>query len=72
MFDLETFWSNMLSGDPELIRAAWQALDNEEQAAVYAHLERMATEKEEWSEPQRLSAQAALDTIRGLLGTENF
>jgi hypothetical protein len=68
MSDLETFWGNLLSGDPEVIRAAWEHLDGEERAAVYAHLESMATE-EGWSEPQRLSAQAALAALQDSPGS---
>jgi hypothetical protein len=39
-------------------------LNPAEQAAVHAHLTRMATEAG-WSEPQRASAQAALDALAG-------
>jgi hypothetical protein len=65
MNDPELFWANILSRDPVTIRAAWSDLNVDEQSTVYAHLQRMATEKG-WSEPQRISAQAALDTL------ENF
>jgi len=41
---------------------AWQELVREEQVAVYIHLQVMATE-EGWSEPQRISAQAALHAL---------
>jgi hypothetical protein len=71
MVDLETFWANMLGGDPEVIRTAWKNLNGEERAAVRAHLESMATE-EEWSEPQRSAALAALAALRDWPnGTEN-
>jgi hypothetical protein len=63
MSDLETFWANLLSGDPEVIRAAWENLDSAEQAAVRAHLESMATE-DGWSEPRQLSARAALVALQ--------
>jgi hypothetical protein len=58
----ELFWTAMLSRDPARIRAAWESLDRAEQAAVRAHLQRMATEAG-WTEPQRLSAQKALDAL---------
>lgn len=61
-FDLETLWASLLSRDPEKILPAWERISREEQGAVRAHLERMATE-EGWSEPQRQSARVALDTL---------
>jgi ParB-like chromosome segregation protein Spo0J len=64
MDDLDAFWEGMLSEDPAQIRAAWERLNNDERAAVLAHLVTMATE-EGWSEPQRQAAQAALDVLRG-------
>lgn len=63
--DPETLWANILSRDPDTIRTAWEDLDADEQTAVRAHLERMATE-DGWTEPQRISAQAALDTLADL------
>ena len=62
MNDPEHVWANILSRDPAIIRAAWNDLNADEQSSVYAHLQRMATE-EGWSDPQRMSAQAALDTL---------
>ena len=59
MEDLELLWNGLLSRRPELILAAWQTLSRKEQHAVYAHLIRMTTE-EGWTEPQRISAEAAL------------
>jgi hypothetical protein len=61
--DLENLWARLLSREPETIRAAWELLQGEERTAIYTHLVIMATE-EGWSEPQRLSAQAALDVIQ--------
>ncbi len=63
MDNLESFWEHMLSEEPAQIRAAWARLNSDERAAVLAHLEIMATQ-EDWSEPQRLAAQAALDVLR--------
>jgi hypothetical protein len=64
MDDLEAFWEQLLSEDPDQIRAAWAGLNGDERAAILAHLVTMATEAG-WSEPQRRAAQAALDVLRG-------
>jgi hypothetical protein len=66
MTDPETIWAWLLSRKPATARAAWKQLTREEQVAVYAHLQRMATE-DGWSEPQRASAQAALDILQDWL-----
>jgi hypothetical protein len=63
MDDLESFWAQLLSEDPDEIQEAWARLNSYERAAVLAHLETMAT-GEGWSEPQRRAAQAALDIVR--------
>lgn len=60
---LETFWDNLLSRDPALIRAAFSSLDKESQKMVLAHLERMVSE-DGWHAEQVKSAQAALDAIK--------
>jgi len=62
MGDLELLWNGLLSRKREQILAAWQTLTTEEQRAVVAHLQRMVTEVG-WTEPQRISAQAALDVL---------
>ncbi|NDJ76559.1 MAG: hypothetical protein GYB65_09905 [Chloroflexi bacterium] len=62
MMDLEALWAGLLSRDSDTVLETWHALNSEEQAAVYAHLKRMTTE-DGWSEPQRISAQAALDAL---------
>ena len=67
--ELDIFWENMLSRDPARVREAWDTLTVEERVAIHAHLVRMSTE-EGWTEPQRLSAQAALDALRALLDDE--
>ena len=59
---LEEFWGDLLSEEPLRIVAAWTTLDEEERESVHIHLTRMATE-EGWSDVQRISAQAALQTI---------
>ena len=63
MDDLEAFWGQLLSEDPDQIRTAWAGLSSEERAAILAHLVTMATE-EGWSELQRRAAQAALGVLR--------
>ncbi len=63
MNDLEEFWDAMLSEDPPRILTAWGTLIATERSAVYAHLERMATE-EGWTAGQRDSASAALRAIQ--------
>jgi aminodeoxyfutalosine deaminase len=60
--DPDTFWANMLSGESGQILSVWNELDPSERTVVHAHLTRMATEAG-WSEPQRKSAQAALDVL---------
>lgn len=64
MADPEIFWSQLLSRKAAQTREAWQSINAEEKSAVLAHLKRMVSE-EGWSEPQRISAQAALDVIEG-------
>jgi len=67
--ELDIFWENMLSRDPERVREAWGTLTVEERLAIHAHLVRMSTE-EGWTEPQRISARAALEALRTLLGDD--
>lgn len=61
--DLESIWSALLSHQPHLIRAAFETLSTEEQAAVLAHLKRMA-EEPGWHDEQRASARAALAALQ--------
>lgn len=63
MFDVESFWAEMLSREPERIQAAFNSLPQaDEKAAVLAHLNKMVSEKG-WAEPQRISAEAALKAL---------
>ena len=55
----ETLWRRLLSGRPDLIRMAWNALDAEERKAVLRHLDAMAG-GEGWHAAQRKAARAAL------------
>lgn len=60
---LERFWGEILSREPARIQAAMATLEDAEQReGVIAHLRRMTTE-EGWLEPQRISAQAALEAL---------
>jgi NADH:ubiquinone oxidoreductase subunit E len=59
---LETFWEHILSHSSERIFAAYEALNEEEQNAILAHLERMSTEPG-WQPDQVISANAALRSI---------
>ncbi|MBI5931396.1 MAG: hypothetical protein HY862_18960 [Chloroflexi bacterium] len=60
---LEKFWGEILSREPQRILAAMSSLpDEEERAAIIAHLQRMTTENG-WLEPQRISAEAALAAL---------
>jgi hypothetical protein len=60
--DPEAIWGELLSRQPERIRAVALCLTDEEREAVIAHLRRMASE-EGWAEGQRASAGAALDVL---------
>jgi hypothetical protein len=62
MVDPDILWRSLLSRDPDRIRETWDLLDTDERAAIHEHLTKMATESG-WTEPQRISAQAALDTL---------
>ncbi|HLA44812.1 MAG TPA: hypothetical protein VJZ27_15315 [Aggregatilineales bacterium] len=68
MFDAEEFWKQILSREPKQIQKAYLALpDDDEREAVYAHLQNMASEDDDgWSEPQRISAAAAIEALEFL------
>lgn len=59
---LESFWDQILSRKPELVRSAFDNLNEIEQKAVMDHLRRMATE-EGWHPEQRTSALAAIAAL---------
>ena len=61
---MEQLWDDLLSRQPQNIRAAYASLDAAGKAAVLAHLKKM-TEEEGWLDVQRVSAQAALEALRG-------
>ena len=60
---VEQFWNEILSRQPQKIRAAFAALDIEAKQAVLTHLERMISESG-WHPEQVRSAQAALAALR--------
>ena len=60
--NLETFWAEILSEDPQKITAAIRSRSEEEQRAVIKHLERMACDSG-WMEGQRRRAKTALSTL---------
>jgi len=61
---LETLWERLLSRQAVEISAAFERLPVSEQAAVLAHLQRMA-EDEGWQPGQRASAKVALEILAG-------
>ena len=60
--DLESFWAEILSKDPDRIQSAFMTLSTEEQYALLDHLRDMANEPG-WSDGQRERAKAALQVI---------
>lgn len=65
---LEYIWDGLLSRHPAEIRLVFSALAAEERLVVIAHLQRMVSEAG-WHPEQRLSAQAALQALEGMIGT---
>jgi len=62
MNPLELLWDQLLSRQPEQIRAAYNHLSPDEQESVLRHLGRMASEPG-WHTEQVLSAQLALQAL---------
>ena len=62
---LEALWDEILSRQPERVRAAFTSLPQADQKNLLTHLERMATETG-WHAKQRKSARAALKALRSL------
>jgi len=63
MFDLDAFWEALLSEEEAPVKSAYASLlDDEERAAIVAHLQAMATEPD-WADVQRQAAQAALKIL---------
>ncbi len=59
----EQFWDSILSGEAEIIRAAFESLDVDSQQAVLDHLQDMAS-GDGWQPGQRLSARTALEILK--------
>jgi len=59
---VEQIWDNLLSREPRSVRDAYSTLDKEEQAAVLAHLRKMASEPG-WHPEQKKSADIALEEL---------
>jgi hypothetical protein len=60
---LEEVWDDILSRRPARIRRRFDLLDAASQQEVLQHLTRITTE-DGWQEPQIISAQTALKTLR--------
>lgn len=61
-YGFENIWELLLSREPTRIVAAYDSLTPEEKETVLEHLHRMINEPG-WQPAQRVSAQAALDSI---------
>jgi hypothetical protein len=64
----EQFWNEILSRQPEKVRAAFVGLDTESKQAVLVHLERMVGESG-WHPEQVRSAQVALTALKPQSGS---
>lgn len=58
----ENIWEILLSRQPVKVLAAYESLAPDQKKLVREHLEKMINEAG-WQPEQRISAQAALDTI---------
>jgi len=59
---LDQLWDNLLSRQPDLIRAAFASLDISSQKAVLTHLHRMVSDSG-WQPEQKNSAEAAIHAL---------
>ena len=59
---IEQLWDNLLSRQQKLVRAAFEALGEDEQVAVLVHLRKMTSEPD-WHPEQRTSALVALEAL---------
>jgi len=62
--NLESLWEDLLSRQSERVLLAFCSLATEEQSAIVAHLQRMASETG-WHSEQQRSASAALTILKG-------
>jgi hypothetical protein len=60
---IEDLWDALLSRQRDQVKLAFNSLDEGRKEAVFAHLQRMASEPD-WHLEQRLSAQAALNALK--------
>jgi hypothetical protein len=67
MDGLDELWADLLSGDAERIRCAWDGLAHTERQALLDHLARMRHD-EGWQPAQREFAVAAEKVIHDLAG----
>jgi hypothetical protein len=65
LLDMEKLWDRLLSRRAGQVCAAFESLPATQQAAVLAHLRRMASEPG-WQAEQRHSARAALKALEEL------
>ena len=69
---LDYFWGEILSRDTNRIQTAFEMVTEEkERTTLIKHLYAMTTESG-WADPQRISAQSALDSIRLLIDVESY
>ena len=66
---LEILWNDLLSGQPELIRQAFESLDVPSQKMVIDHLQKMVNESG-WQPEQRVSAKAALNALENQMNQD--
>jgi len=66
---LEALWDDLLSRQPERVRAAYKLLDRPSRQSVRTHLEHMVSEGG-WLPDQRTSARIALQALHAHLDQE--
>ena len=66
---LDWLWDNLLSRQPDLVRAAFASLDAPDQKTILTHLRSMASESG-WQPEQKLSAEAAIHALATQLKQE--
>ena len=59
---IERLWDDLLSRQPQLIRAAFASLNASDQKAVLAHLHHMVKDTG-WQPEQKISAEFAIQTL---------
>lgn len=59
---IENFWENILSEDPQKILSVYKDINAEEKKHLIIHLYKMVNEPG-WQKSQRQTAQKAIDTI---------